>query len=162
MMPYSRIENQRPISNNVNRYTLVDWLFRLPFTEFPQYKLGLIDEEGNMKIPRSRMSPQQKQAYSIYDAAIINMKRLIKQLPDTQSKTWKYQFAQALLAFHKDMYESVDQKLKPFEQIMKEEAAACMASAPVNTTASTGVAQQAKENPPPLTPKKIIRRKQVI
>lgn len=83
--------------------TMADRLL-LPFTSFPQYKSGLIDEKGNLLKKRSNMTPSEKNQLTVFDLTIINTKKLMDKIAGADKK-FKKEFAKALVMLQKDIYE---------------------------------------------------------
>lgn len=62
-----------------------------PFTEWPAYKLGIIDEKGKVLIPRKKFkTTEQKKAFTILDVMIANLKKLLEKLPGGSSQIASY------------------------------------------------------------------------
>jgi hypothetical protein len=53
----------------------------LPFEQWPAFKAGVIDEEGDVLVPQDRRSQQQREAFGHYDVMVRNMKRLLGVVP---------------------------------------------------------------------------------
>lgn len=71
----------------VNAYFIYRFVTMLNsrWIDFPAYKAGIIDQEGNLRIPVARMTLDQKQKYTLFDRLIFNLKRLIEKLPGGKS-----------------------------------------------------------------------------
>lgn len=62
-----------------------------PFEKWDAYKLGIIDNQGNVIIPRSKFTlNSQKKAFGIFDQMVLNMKKLLGKLPGGQTKLASY------------------------------------------------------------------------
>lgn len=62
-----------------------------PFTEWEAYKLGIIDERGNILRKRRTLNRrEERNAFGIYDVMILNIKKLIEKVPGGQSKLASY------------------------------------------------------------------------
>lgn len=48
-----------------------------PFTDFPAYKTGVIDEKGNYLVPPSKRTLEQRKSIGYLDRLIINVKKII-------------------------------------------------------------------------------------
>lgn len=62
-----------------------------PFNKWPAYKLGIIDEKGNVLIKRKDFGKnEQKKAFGVFDQMILNIKKLLGKLPGGQTKLASY------------------------------------------------------------------------
>jgi hypothetical protein len=62
-----------------------------PFEKWEAYKLGIIDENGNILIRRKDFTLNaQKAAFGIFDQMILNLKKLLGKLPGGQTKLASY------------------------------------------------------------------------
>jgi len=62
-----------------------------PFEKWEAYKLGIIDENGNILIKRKDFTLNaQKAAFGIFDQMILNLKKLLGKLPGGQTKLASY------------------------------------------------------------------------
>lgn len=57
-----------------------------PFTEFPAYKTGVIDEKGNYLVRPEYRTLEQRKSIGYLDRLIINVKKIINKLPGGESK----------------------------------------------------------------------------
>ena len=58
-----------------------------PFTEMEAYKLGIIDEKGNViKKSWQRTTPQEKSAFNALDLLVVNLKKIIEKIPLGKTK----------------------------------------------------------------------------
>jgi len=58
-----------------------------PFKQSQAYKLGIVDERGKVLRPRHTLKTQEeKDAYTILDTMIFNIKRMIEKLPGGKSR----------------------------------------------------------------------------
>lgn len=74
-----------------------------PFTEWDAYKLGIIDENG--KVLRKRYTlrtREEKNAYTMFDTLMINIKRLLGKLPGGKSRLASYAAALWLISESKN------------------------------------------------------------
>jgi len=78
-----------------------------PFNKWEAFKLGIIDEKGNVLIKRKEFSnSKQSKAFGIFDVMLLNLKKLLAKVPGGQSKLASYAAALFLIkewnAFQKD------------------------------------------------------------
>jgi hypothetical protein len=57
-----------------------------PFTQWPGYKLGIIDANGNFLIDKSKFTTQQANAMGYFDILILNIKKLLAKIPGGSSR----------------------------------------------------------------------------
>ena len=82
-----------------------------PFEEWPAFKEGIIDKDGNILIPKkNRNTIRQQQALSLYDVMVLKLKKLLAKVPGGQSRLASYAAALWLIREGKD-YESTAEDL---------------------------------------------------
>lgn len=84
----------------LNLFLLYQFIRRLatPFNEWEAYKLGIIDERGNILKPRKTLTTvREKQAFGAYDLMILNLKKLLEKVPGGKSRLASYAAALYLL-----------------------------------------------------------------
>lgn len=75
------------IVDNVIAYRILSMIVK-PFSETDAYKLGIIDDEGNVLIkPKNFTSGEQRDAYTYLHRLCFNMKKIINRMPGGESKT---------------------------------------------------------------------------
>ena len=77
----------------IDLYLVYQFLSRLttPFEEWDAYKLGIIDKDGNiLKKKDQRKTPDEKEAFRIFDLMILKLKKLLEKVPGGQSKLASY------------------------------------------------------------------------
>lgn len=73
-----------------------------PFTEWEAYKLGIIDERGNVLKKRKELRLQAEvRAFGVFDVMILNLKKLLEKLPAGQTRLTSYAAALWLIREHK-------------------------------------------------------------
>lgn len=87
----------------VDTYIVYQIIKRLstPFEETDAFKLGLIDDSGNILKKRREMSREEKEVMSHFDIMIFNLKRYLAKLPGGDSKFRN--FATALFLLKEDV-----------------------------------------------------------
>jgi hypothetical protein len=87
----------------VDVYIIYQIIRRLstPFTKTSQFEAGLIDKNGNFTKKRKDMTPEEKRELSLFDVMIINIKRLLSNLPGGDSRLRN--FASALYLLKEDI-----------------------------------------------------------
>lgn len=69
-----------------------------PFNEWDAYKLGIIDENGNVLKKRKDLSTiKERDAFGVFDVMILNIKKLLAKLPGGSSKLASYAAALYLI-----------------------------------------------------------------
>lgn len=69
-----------------------------PFKEWDAYKLGIIDERGNILKSRKKLTTKkEKNAFGIFDLLVLNIKKLIEKLPGGKSRLASYAAALYLI-----------------------------------------------------------------
>lgn len=53
----------------------------IPLKEWPAYKLGVIDEKGQILVSRSKMTMQQEKAFTKFDLVALKIKQALEQTP---------------------------------------------------------------------------------
>lgn len=62
-----------------------------PFTEWDAYKLGIIDERGNVLKKRKDLRRQEeRKAFGVFDILVLNLKKLLEKLPAGQTRLASY------------------------------------------------------------------------
>lgn len=146
----------------------------VPFEQWPAYKLGIIDKDGAVLIPRrERLSSEQKAAFGYFDIITLNLKRLLQKLPGGKSTIASYAAAYLLLKEYpkkknqlsmkedQDMEVDVDQLEQQLLIYMEEVAAYFNESVPVNNAGGGNIAGMGvgPEGEPGFTPKAMERYK---
>jgi hypothetical protein len=60
--------------------------FVMPFENWPAYKAGIIDKDGNVLKKRDDLTPSEERVWGSYDLLIANMKKLMAKLPGGKSR----------------------------------------------------------------------------
>jgi hypothetical protein len=69
-----------------------------PFDQWEAYKLGIIDEKGNILIKRKDfLKKSQRDAFGIFDLMILNIKKLLAKVPGGQTRLASYAAALFLI-----------------------------------------------------------------
>lgn len=77
----------------VDLFLVYSFIRRLvkPFNEWEAYKLGIIDEKGNILIRRRDFTKiDQRKAFGVFDQMILNLKKLLAKLPGGQTRLGSY------------------------------------------------------------------------
>lgn len=77
--------NSHPIVDNGIALRLL-YILCTPFTEFPAYRAGIIDDKGKYIIPKSKRTPTQNKSLTYLDRLMINIKKIINKLPFGENK----------------------------------------------------------------------------
>jgi hypothetical protein len=77
----------------VDLFLVYSFIRRLatPFIEWDAYKLGIIDERGNILRKRKDLRLQQERAaFGVFDVLVLNLKKLLERLPAGQTRLASY------------------------------------------------------------------------
>lgn len=77
----------------VDLYLVYSFIRRLvtPFKNWEAYKLGIIDEKGNVLISRKDFTKaEQRKAFGIFDQLILNIKKLLAKIPGGSTRLGTY------------------------------------------------------------------------
>jgi hypothetical protein len=88
----------------VDLFLVYQFIRRLvtPFNEWDAYKLGIIDERGNILKKRRELRRQEEQrAFGVFDILVLNLKKLLERLPAGQTRIASYAAALWLIREHK-------------------------------------------------------------
>ncbi len=79
-------------------------LLTTPFDQWPAYKAGVIDAEGNVILPpKDRRTQAQMESLTTFDVMILNLKKLIMKLPLGKTKLASYAAALFLIKEEKNL-----------------------------------------------------------
>lgn len=84
----------------VDLFMVYHFLKRLatPFDKWEAYKLGIIDERGNILRKRKELRKiKERKAFGVFDVMILNMKKLIEKVPGGKSRIASYAAALYLI-----------------------------------------------------------------
>ena len=84
----------------VDLFMVYNFLKRLatPFSEWEAYKLGIIDERGNILRKKKTFTLQkERSAFGVFDTMILKLKRLIEKVPGGKSRLASYAAALYLI-----------------------------------------------------------------
>lgn len=85
-----------------------------PFEEWPAYKLGIIDADGNILRKRKDLTKvSEREAFGTYDLMILKLKKLLAKVPGGQSRLASYAAALWLIKEHGE--------IERFGELMTEE-----------------------------------------
>lgn len=87
------------LRSSVDIYVLYTVIRRLakPFNEWEAYKVGLIDDKGNILIPKNKRTPEQKNVLTYFDIFVMNLKKLLQKIPGGNNRFVTYAAALWLL-----------------------------------------------------------------
>lgn len=84
----------------VDLYLVYSFIRRLatPFKEWEAYKLGIIDERGNVLRKRKTLKlSKERKAFGVFDVMILNLKKLLEKVPGGKSRIASYAAALYLI-----------------------------------------------------------------
>lgn len=87
----------------VDLFLVYQFIRRLvtPFTEWDAYKLGIIDDKGNILIKKKNFTKlEQSRAFGVFDRLVLNLKKLLAKVPGGSSKLASYAAALWLIKEH--------------------------------------------------------------
>lgn len=93
----------------VDLFLVYSFIRRLtkPFNKWEAYKLGIIDEKGNILIRRRDFTKaEQRKAFGVFDQLILNVKKLLAKLPGGSSRLASYAAALWLIKEEQNMSEA--------------------------------------------------------
>lgn len=169
------------IVDNVTALRILKLLIT-PFNQMDAYRLGVIDQNGNL-ITKGNLTPQQKDSYTLLHRIVFKIKQLLNRLPGGESQLKNVLAAYMLVreSYENDSDELNENKffriktlldegvvfaqeellLNQFLQTLEEEngggGAAAVAGASANSVAGGGVAGLTPETGGPVVRKKDIK-----
>ena len=102
-----------------------------PFSEWEAFKLGIIDDEGNLLKSRKDLKTlKERNAFGIYDLMVLKMKRLLGKVPGGKSRLASYAAAlwlvkeQSFIEHHgEELTEGdIEEALNHYKTILSEDA----------------------------------------
>jgi hypothetical protein len=84
----------------VDLFLVYQFIRRLatPFKEWDAYKLGIIDERGNILRKRRELRlKKERDAFGIFDVLVLNLKKLLEKIPGGQTRIASYAAALYLI-----------------------------------------------------------------
>lgn len=92
-----------------------------PFEKTKAFKLGLIDKDGNRLKKQPIETRDERDAYTMLDRLVFNLKRIISKVPFGKSKFASYAVALALLKEETKMTEEqADELCEDFYKLLKQ------------------------------------------
>ena len=83
-----------------------------PFNEWEAYKLGIIDERGNLlKSRKDLRTIKERNAFGLYDLMILKLKRLVEKIPGGKTRLGSYAAALYLVKEGKLYTEDTSDKI---------------------------------------------------
>ena len=148
MIPVAQINNMKnkkiPGTNRfVDLFLVYQFMKRLitPFEKWPAFKLGIIDKDGKVLIPKKNLSQEGDRAWGYFDIVCANLKKILAKIPGGKSKLGSLVAATFLFKEHATKDYTDEQLLAEDFQMFYEDAVA--ANATGNAIAGT--------EPPPNT-----------
>lgn len=71
-----------------------------PFNQWDAYKIGMIDAEGKVIVPKADRTPAQEKSWGYFDRLVANLKKLMGKIPGGKSRLAS--FAAALLLIREE------------------------------------------------------------
>lgn len=96
----------------VDLFLLYQFIKRLatPFKEWEAYKLGIIDEKGEiLKGPKQRNTVRERDAFGKFDLLVLKLKKLLEKIPGGQTRLGSYAAALWLIKEHIENNAGVEQ-----------------------------------------------------
>jgi len=142
----------------VDLFLVYSFIKRLvtPFNKWEAYKLGIIDEKGNILIKRKDfLKNNQKRAFGVFDQMILNLKKLLAKLPGGSTRLASYASALWLIkeqqrieatnylteeSVEEDLEEALERFLEENGAIIAEAAKREMEEEPVNNVGGGNIA----------------------
>lgn len=107
----------------VDLWVVYELLKRLttPFSETDAYRLGIIDDRGNVLRPQKSLSPRERKSWTSFDILVNNLKRLLARLPFGRVRFASYMAAMWLLREPKAKLMSESHVRRSFQKFLLEE-----------------------------------------
>jgi hypothetical protein len=102
------------------------------FEDWQAFKLGVIDKDGNILIPKDKRTLSQEESLRTFDVVVLNMKKMLAKLPGGNSKFATYSAALFLLKEPKPLNE--EEMIVKFKEFLLSE------DAPANAIGSGHIA----------------------
>ena len=80
-----------------------------PFDKWDAYKLGMIDKDGKVIVPKEKRTPEQDRSWGYFDRLVANLKKLLGKVPFGKSRIAS--FAAALLLLREQNIDPDDMEL---------------------------------------------------
>ena len=95
----------------VDIFVVYQFIKRLatPFNKWNAYKTGVIDERGNIKIPKNKRDRAQNQSFQVFDVMILKLKRILEKIPFGKSRLASY--ASALYLVREDWESKTEREI---------------------------------------------------
>ena len=90
----------------VDLYLVYSFIKRLstPFEKWDAYKLGIIDEDGNiLKKRKDLRTVKERDAFGLFDLMILKLKKLMSKVPGGSSRIASYAAALYLIKEHEEI-----------------------------------------------------------
>ena len=71
-----------------------------PFDQWDAYKIGMIDADGKVIVPKNERTPEQNNSWGYFDRLVANLKKLLGKIPGGKSRIAS--FAAALLLLREE------------------------------------------------------------
>lgn len=148
MIPVAQINSMRnkkiPGTNRfVDMFLVYQFMKRIitPFEKWPAYKLGIINKDGKVLIPKKNLPEEGDKAWGYFDIVCANLKKILAKVPGGKSKLGSMVAATFLFKEHANKDYTDEELLAEDFQIYYEDVGA--ANATGNAIAGT--------EPPPNT-----------
>ena len=112
----------------VNLFMVYQFLKRLatPFSQWPAFAEGVIDERGNILIPiKKRNTVRQRNAFGKFDLLVLKLKKLLEKVPGGKSRLASYAAALYLIkedwkSYNEEIIENDNRVDKEFVGLLEE------------------------------------------
>jgi hypothetical protein len=101
----------------VDLFLVYQFIVRLitPFSQWQAFKLGIIDEKGNVLRKRATLNkPDEKEAWGYFDILAANLKKLLAKIPGGESKVVSYAAAGLLIKEQKLLESMTEEELEEY------------------------------------------------
>lgn len=152
-------------SKPIDLFLTYQFLKRLstPFKEWDAYKLGIIDEDGNVKRRATTLTkPEEISAWGYFDRMVANLKKLIAKAPGGKTRIASYAAALMLIRESNNMSTLSDRDIERLfnEEYRRVDEEGIANVAGGGNIAGIGVGPQG-EPPVKLRSKKMYKRKEL-
>lgn len=136
-----------------------------PFNQWKAYDVGVIDDEGNILVPKRDRNQTQNKSFKMFDLLVLNLKRLLAKVPGGKSRLATWATAIMLVKEGTDLdpddddilWEKMQSYFDEAEQFLKEDAPTNCAGPVSSATNFAGLDDNPPVNKKPN--KKMLRRK---
>lgn len=126
----------------VDTFLIYQFIKRLvkPFYRWKAYKLGVIDTNGEIIVPKDERTPMQRRSLGRFDLLILNIKKILAKIPGGSTRLGT--FAAALYLIKEDRVPDENTLIECIQHVIdnQDQYQSLIENAPVNNVGSGNVA----------------------